>query len=150
MRRLCRRPSQQGRGNSLHPREAIHRAGPTRCKRRHRFTPCITQGLIIFLLPPQLSPYMGGWGGLGKPLCYFASLQPAPVHSYTLLYLLCLGREARHEEQTHLSLGRVITASRGPCTALMLAQDRLIPSRWSPKASVLCPPEHAQQRRETA
>lgn len=43
---------------------------------------------------PSLSPCMGGWGGLGKPMCYFTSLQPAPVHSYTLLYLPCLGREA--------------------------------------------------------
>ena len=44
-----------------------------------------------FLFASPTVELVHGWlGGLGKPTCYFASLQPAPVHSSILLYLLCL------------------------------------------------------------
>lgn len=44
-----------------------------------------------FLFASPMVELMHRWlEGLGKPMSYFASLQPAPVHSYILLYLLCL------------------------------------------------------------
>lgn len=92
MRRCCRHRSQWGCGGFPHPVEVIQEAGPTWCRSQHRFTPCIAEGLVFFLFPPRLSPCLGGWGGLGKPMCSFASLQCAPVHSYIPFHLPWEGR----------------------------------------------------------
>lgn len=151
MKGICRRQSQPGCGSSLHTVDIIQGAGPTQSRRRHRFTPCITQGLIFFLLPPWLSSCTGGWRVWVSPC-------PTLLHCNLLLYIViscyiccaCEGRLGVISTAQHLSLGRVLTVSQGPCMAPTLVQDGLIPSHWSPKAFVLCPPEHAQQRCDTA
>lgn len=82
-----------------------------------------SQELIFLLLPPWLSSCMGGSGGDS----FTAKLLLPTVTSFNSHVLV--------QGDGH-SPGRVITESQGSYTAPMLLQDGLIPSHWSPKASV--------------